>query len=748
MKLTKKIWSPAFLLFLGLIYFHSLIKTELDLPIGNENAATHEALRSPAQVPVKCFSDRASDEAVHAEMLALEQAQDHHQTSDLNRGGHLFSALPQSTVNALKTRLVFINVDDSGWTKNVSSQSSCLDYACFIDSLYRVSSHEGDFYYDYFLKTGYLLAAQDFFPWVADHSTTVQLQNVDDNTLERYLWTKPELKAIWYLSHLLPKSLLHLVPLNTQHRLPRNFQPAEWPIDVVTTRTAVSTTTTSGTCAISIGSSLGGFNLYTDACLKLDPTNVFNSRQNFHQLFTHEIVHRFDVSGTSKYSEDPKFLALGGWKRNQLVASGVSLDDFSRDPAAPPLVTEYAATSPYEDLAESVSMYRTNPERLFKAEPLKYAYLKHLVFGDQDYLPAERLRAYADDVVAQLSRSPANWLPKEGCSDENCVSQFAMPEITKELARLRYEEPEACGVLADHETTVTGTALARLKFLFSSSGEGSTAESLKSLHTDLDAQASDTQLRALFLNCSEHFSDAEANAKSCYDAMLAKIFETAFSNQKTFPDSLKASEKKQFLTQHTFDDTHLKIVMFYEGLFSASSPQTFTLTNDLWNTCAASPIHVVNHPRVLPYQPGLNYVASSFLDCLNGGIENLSSELRASVIAQNGFTMFSEDGTAWSEANVLLPKIKNILDQKLQAGLALEQSQVAAQNSLWTDEIVAEMLGDRKWAPNGFQGTDCSNESSIILIQKLSAVNFRFIPWNQIMRPLELEICKRVESSF
>jgi Mlc titration factor MtfA (ptsG expression regulator) len=47
--------------------------------------------------------------------------------------------------------------------------------------------------------------------------------------------------------------------------------------------------------------------------------------------------------------------------------------------------TEYAATGPAEDFAESVRFYVTQPDKLMERSPLRYRYLKNSVFCGYEY---------------------------------------------------------------------------------------------------------------------------------------------------------------------------------------------------------------------------------------------------------------------------------------------------------------------------------------------------------------------------
>lgn len=73
------------------------------------------------------------------------------------------------------------------------------------------------------------------------------------------------------------------------------------------------------------------------------------------------------------------------------------------------LVSEYAATNPSEDFAESVATYRYNPTLLQTLNPEKYQFIKEVVFQGMEYLNTETCdenRTYVNKLLANAPSLP------------------------------------------------------------------------------------------------------------------------------------------------------------------------------------------------------------------------------------------------------------------------------------------------------------------------------------------------------
>lgn len=105
------------------------------------------------------------------------------------------------------------------------------------------------------------------------------------------------------------------------------------------------------------------------------------------QLLIHEIGHVYwrKPDGSLDFDKLSSWLLEAGYLdcTTMLGCLGVAGGGFATPPDGAP--TEYAATSPAEDFAESIRFYVTQPDKLRELSPLRYRYLKNKVFCGYEY---------------------------------------------------------------------------------------------------------------------------------------------------------------------------------------------------------------------------------------------------------------------------------------------------------------------------------------------------------------------------
>lgn len=105
------------------------------------------------------------------------------------------------------------------------------------------------------------------------------------------------------------------------------------------------------------------------------------------QLLVHEISHVYwrKPDGSLDFDKVGNWLVEAGYLdcTTMLGCLGVAGGGFATPPGGAP--TEYAATGPAEDFAESVRFYVTQPDKLRERSPLRYRYLKNDVFCGYEY---------------------------------------------------------------------------------------------------------------------------------------------------------------------------------------------------------------------------------------------------------------------------------------------------------------------------------------------------------------------------
>ncbi len=100
--------------------------------------------------------------------------------------------------------------------------------------------------------------------------------------------------------------------------------------------------------------------------------------------FAHNFAHRFGIDKSELW------LNFSGWAEETIDGKKQFV---SRKPEA--LVSQYAASSPDEDFAESVTAYRYNPTALRAASPQKYAFIKEVVFDGHEYRRGSACKDFA-----------------------------------------------------------------------------------------------------------------------------------------------------------------------------------------------------------------------------------------------------------------------------------------------------------------------------------------------------------------
>lgn len=105
------------------------------------------------------------------------------------------------------------------------------------------------------------------------------------------------------------------------------------------------------------------------------------------QLLVHEIGHVYwrNPDGSLNFDKVSNWLLGAGYLdcTTMLGCLGVVGGGFATPPLDAP--SEYAATGPAEDFAESVRFYVTQPDKLLERSPSRYRYLKNTVFCGYEY---------------------------------------------------------------------------------------------------------------------------------------------------------------------------------------------------------------------------------------------------------------------------------------------------------------------------------------------------------------------------
>ena len=145
------------------------------------------------------------------------------------------------------------------------------------------------------------------------------------------------------------------------------------------------------------------------------------------EVLIHEICHHHDFKGFYATNEGTmtteqrgsSFSALSGWKE-KVGKNGESTWTHS---STAQFVSSYASTQPAEDYAETCVNYILHPDKLEKAAPSKYAYMKNKIFPGVEYKgkPWTKTKDMAWPALSNLLAS------KDGCLEalEKCVTHMS-----------------------------------------------------------------------------------------------------------------------------------------------------------------------------------------------------------------------------------------------------------------------------------------------------------------------------------
>src|SRR5690606_6657464 len=127
--------------------------------------------------------------------------------------------------------------------------------------------------------------------------------------------------------------------------------------------------------------------IYDSGLSRLSTKNPYLSTSWPQEVLIHEICHHYDFKGyytsnEGKMTTEQKssaFSKLSNWKRTV----GPKGEETWKSSSNAQFVSDYAATQPAEDFAETCSNYVLHPEKLKAKAPAKYAFMKKNVFNNK-----------------------------------------------------------------------------------------------------------------------------------------------------------------------------------------------------------------------------------------------------------------------------------------------------------------------------------------------------------------------------
>jgi hypothetical protein len=729
-----------------------------------EKAASKQ--RSPAQSAPRCFVDRFQDSLIQEEVNKMEAAYGEGKHAAYQHGDMSFADLPQATIDALKNNynLVLANSSTKSWIAQDPKQKDCKDFPCFINALYANPTNEGLLHYWYFLKTGYPFAALNLYPWQGTEGQNLVAEGFD---LESYLMDKNEWKAMWMAANLLPKSMLFMPSLKAIHRLPHKFFPETWK--------------TKGVAAWAVGYWSAGEILLSDWALTLNPNYTFDTKMYFYQASTHEIAHRlsswnFAGKGGPARSADqePDFLALSSWQIERLAQpDGTFVQRWKNNGQSLGWPSEYAKSSPAEDFAEMVGIFRTNPSNLKVRASAKYDYAKRKVFANHGYTVDDLKEQYTNDLSDALVDRVDEWitpcvagnpgatltakqmtmaklvqvkLPVDS-KIKTCIQKQVVATVLDQINQIRYNEPEGCLTMDNFEGPIANEAITRSvsdlnEYL-------KTYEKLTDLMTGVQgfrsSVAQEFDGRALVLACWQ-----DKDPGTCYEGKLSAEFERLFQKYKVLLSSSQADlaeiEHKRFMSSNAYDKMYGDVVQFYDSFFVKYSDEIKDRTGQIWQACLAVPSRVNTNVLMEPYSPGSLYVSPAVIQCLNEKLPEEMTAIRAEAGAEQGVNILSPEAREWVTQRILLPRFKVLLDSKVQEAGKNETTQLESLKQPTIDSAFEQLTRDSAWRRTGYSYPGCKAAARPLVQDGLKADSYRFFAIDPVVDSLGDQVCEKVRA--
>jgi hypothetical protein len=156
-------------------------------------------------------------------------------------------------------------------------------------------------------------------------------------------------------------------------------------------------------------------------------------------IILHEIFHHHDFSGVKEgepQHSHSQFSQISGWDKGSQTlnpATGQVEEKFTSRPGAK-FVRDYAASSPFEDYAESLTYYLLKPRVLRQADPEKYNFIREKIF---------RGKVFTGGITGLAARlADGKWVQEALANCESRMPQYSLDESGKPT-KLYYPAPSS-----------------------------------------------------------------------------------------------------------------------------------------------------------------------------------------------------------------------------------------------------------------------------------------------------------------
>lgn len=527
------------------------------------------------------------------------------------------------------------------WLDDQADFSNCQDVPCFYNALYGASTSKisaGDLFYWFYLMTGYKVAIKAEIP---DLMTTW-----DRNDYKNFLFSADEQQAIWRMTKLMPSQLKRLATLQTVHRGPRVLPSAglkESDGSELNPRQAARA-----------GAGNGQYYVYfLNLCLnfeeeeKSDIPEFYKTDGYIYRCMLHELSHHYDYTRGGYMerkndfpSESEGWKSLSGWDKQKVLKSDGSYASKWVHSDGAQFVSWYAKTSPEEDWAESLAMYRIRPAFMKESAPLKFDYMKNNVFNQRSFdsegqkenyqnILQTHLSSYTNAVITKCATHAQGDL-KSDASSESEKTQVCIEKVLEALYQKKVVEIEALEYEAfdffnnpkksqELSQLVLAPLQAKAKYTFLNDPE-TKALAIKS--TKLRQMiANELGAAQLAMYCSNLVHQAKKNEASCYQQLATEMI--ALMAQKIEgPDSsdLIKVESAHFLATTPYEKGLELATKLADSTVIAVKVQSDEAMDKLFSSCKNSPLDFGPDKKDIllrPYTGLEQYIRGEIIHCLN-----------------------------------------------------------------------------------------------------------------------------------
>ncbi len=594
--------------------------------------------RSPAQeVKQSCWIDRFSIEEIKKEIKIIEAKWTSKKIEGEWNGINLANLnTPQGTY--LKTYGDTID--------QLPDQKLCTDLPCIINVLYgEPEREEGYRIYYWYLKTNTSIAVTDQIP---------DFKKIPNVTKNSYYFTLDELKAFNLIADLLPSRMKGLKLLKSIYSLPKGNLPDVNASGLTAGINIKYYESDPKKYIVDLNSSERIILSKLDTTIKSKILKGY-----FYNTLLHELGHATDFEFAFDHENRFSYLSEWNdlsWKFNEAfdVRTMNFKEAYFQKVNAEKFVTDYAGTSPAEDLAESIAVFRLDGEKIKTVSEKKYNILKERIFNQTAYDQEFILKNISNYFITEFQNNLMDQL--ESCFKAESTAQFqnsdskikecmfakASRYVEFSLTELNINQYEGCKYkLADLskstlENNINETLEIKLNYAFNKLKriDSDLFASWKNINQSISMKCNPLEIYFDVISDSDSANIYKNKLNACIQAQMA----LAGENQEYFYELLAPRFDSYDLTKiRELAETQIN------NILSGIEPSIKSDSALLWNKCKVTQKENIQESELLadPFNGKTQYVADEVLNCINQEIEpRLDFLIRAHIanIDQNPST--------------------------------------------------------------------------------------------------------------